>query len=52
MRFRLLRNRIAFIAVVNHFEEQVGGRGVVSQVSTFVNDQQGGAGIEAELMAT
>ena len=46
------QNRIAFIAVVNHFEEQVGGVGVVSQISTFVNDQQGGAGVEAELTAT
>ena len=46
------QNRIALIAVVNHFEEQVGGVGVVSQIPTFVNDQQSGAGVEAELTAT
>ncbi len=46
------QNRIAFVAVVNHFEEQVGGVGVVSQISTFVNHQESGAGVEAELTAT
>jgi IstB-like ATP binding protein len=30
------QNRIAFVTMVNHFEEQVGGMGVVSQISTFV----------------
>src|SRR5215467_6101091 len=43
------QDRIALIALVNHFEEQVGGVGVVSQISTLVNDQQSGAGIEAKL---
>ena len=46
------QNRIAFVAVVDYFEEQVGGVGVVSQISTLVNDQQRGAGIEAELTTT
>jgi hypothetical protein len=46
------QNGMAFVAVVNHFEEQSGGVGVVSQVSTFVNNQQSGAGVEAELTAT
>ena len=31
-------NRIALIAVVNHFEEQVGGVGVVIEKATFVNN--------------
>src|SRR5205807_2643323 len=42
---------IAFVTVVHDFKQQVGGVGVVGQVATFVNDQKGGAGIEAELAA-
>src|SRR2546428_8139918 len=42
---------LALVTVVNDFEEQVGGVGVVSDIATFVNDQQGGAGVEAELAA-
>src|SRR2546426_11445177 len=35
---------LALVTVVNDFEEQVGGGGVVSEIATFVNDQKGGAG--------
>ena len=43
---------IAFIAVVDDFEQQVGGVGVISQITHLVDHQQGGAGVEAELTAT
>src|ERR1019366_2874202 len=42
---------ITLVTVVDDFKEQVGGVGVISKVATFVNDQQGGAGVEAELAA-
>ena len=46
------QNRIALVAVVDDFEEQVGGVGVVSQISTFVNDQQGGGFSSSKTWAT
>src|SRR5271157_4556763 len=42
---------IAFIAVVDDFEQQVGSVSVVGEVTTFIDDQQVGAGIEAEIAA-
>lgn len=42
---------VAFIAVVDDLEEQVGGVSVVGEVADFVEDEQGGASLEAELAA-
>src|SRR5208282_6458457 len=43
---------IAFVAVVDDFEQQVGGVGVIGQVTDFVKHEQAGAGVETELAAT
>src|SRR5208283_6141120 len=43
---------VAFVAVVDDFEEQVGGVGVVGQVTNFVKDEQAGAGVVLDLAAT
>src|SRR5215831_2249453 len=45
------QNRIALVTVVDDFEEQVGGMGVVGQIAAFVDDQQGGASVVAEAPA-
>ena len=42
---------IAFIAVVDDFEQQVGGVGVIGQVAAFVDHEEIRAGVEAELAA-
>src|SRR5215469_3345588 len=45
------QNGITLVAVIDDFKEQVGSVGVVSQIATFVDDEQGGTGIEAKLAA-
>src|ERR1700683_5467179 len=43
---------VAFVAVVDDFEQQVGGVGVIGQITYLVEHQQAGASVETELAAT
>src|SRR5208337_5490860 len=43
---------VAFVAVVDDFKQQVGGVGVIGQITYLVEHQQAGASVETELAAT
>ena len=43
--------RAALVTAIDHFEEQVGGSGVIREIAEFINAEQLGPGIESELAA-
>ncbi len=45
------QNGAAFVTAIDDFEEQVGGAGVVREITNFVDAKDLGAGIEGELTA-